>query len=324
VPDTSAQHVACARYAPDFVDNAALMWNGDRTPYWQERDYRSGIKKSHVPIFITNGLTSGEGHILQFDGLWDLVPTDQKRMMLGQHGHAYPTGVRADFPAMQVAWLDHYLRGGPALVEPGVVEYQDDTKAWHESERWPPVSDLITLRLSDRTLVPDAAPTRASSQSFQSGTTNPTTTECRPFQALYVSPPLKERVLLAGNFLVNLTLTSTLPDGNLAAFLYHTKGPGTCPDAEAREVRRALTDLRHPAPGAKGADFPLNQPTAVSIRSHPFASIVEAGERLVLVVGGESSELHPEVRKPVLTVTTGPNLAATVTLPVVEGHLVFA
>lgn len=323
VPDTGPSHLACPRYAPDFIDNAALLWNGDRTPYWEERDYRPALAHSEIPVFITNGMTTGEGHILQFEGLWDLLPTAEKRMMLGQHGHAYPTGVRPDFPAMQVAWLDHYLRDGPPLVQAAVVEYQDDTKAWHNATAWPPASETVTLHLSDAALVPEAAPVRASARTFQSGTENPGTTDCRPFQALYVSAPLQDRVLLAGNFLVELTLTSTLSDGNLAAFLYHTKGPGACPDPDAREIRRALTDLRHPAPGAAGADFPVNVPTPVTIRSHPFASVVEAGERIVLAVGGESTELQGEFRKPALTVTTGGGVAGSVTIPVVEGEFAF-
>jgi pimeloyl-ACP methyl ester carboxylesterase len=308
VPRTGPQHAACPRYGPDFLENLSLMTSGDRTPYWQERDYRAGVKKSHVPIFVTNGLTSGEGHILQFDGLWDMIPTDQKRMMLGQHGHAYPTGVRADFPAMQVAWLDHYLRDGPALVDAGIVEWQDDTKAWHQSDHWPPSGQTITLRLSDKTLVADGGAVKASAQMFQSTYANPGIADCNPVQAVYVSPPLKERVVIAGN---------------LAAILYHTKGSGMCPDASAKEVRRALTALRHAAPGAAGSDFPIAKPTTVTIRGHPVASVVEAGERLVLAVGGDSNELHPEARKPVLTVSTGQGMAGDIQIPTVDGTLAF-
>ena len=321
VPDTGPSHVACPRYAPDFVDNAQIVWNGDRDAYWEERDYRDAIRESHVPIFISNGMTSGEGHILQFEGLWDMVPTPEKRMMLGQHGHAYPTGVREDWPSMQVAWLDRYLRGGPPLVETGLVEYQDDQKTWHVADAWPPAAETTTLLLSERTLVTNEP--EPSTQTFQSANANPGTTDCNPVQAVYVSPPVKERVLLAGNFVVNLTITSTLPDGNLAAFLYHTPGSGECPDTQSREIRRALTDLRHPFPNAPGADFPVNTPTTVTVRSHPFASIVEPGERIVLAIGGESTELQGEFRKPVLTITTGPDVAGSITIPVVEGRLLF-
>jgi predicted acyl esterase len=151
----------------------------------------------------------------------------------------------------------------------------------------------------------------------------PKVAACGPFQAIYVSPPLKQDVLLAGNFHVNLSVTSTLPDGNFAAYLFHTTGSGACPDVGAKEVRRALTDLRHRTPGAKGADFPVNAVTPVDMRSHPFSVPIKAGERLVLVVGGGSGELTPEARLPVLTVSTGNALQGQITLPVVEGTLAF-
>jgi predicted acyl esterase len=139
-----------------------------------------------------------------------------------------------------------------------------------------------------------------------------------------VSPPLAQDVLLAGNFHVNLTLTSTLPDGNLAVFLYRTTAEGTCPDTSVVEVRRALTDLRHArAPGDPGSEFPVATPTEVNLVSHPFAAPVKAGERLVLAVGGSAIELTPEARYPALTVTTGSDVLGQVTVPVVEGELRF-
>ncbi len=318
VPDTDASHATCPRYGPDFYENGALVWNGDRTRYWKDRDYRPALAESDVPIFVTNGMTTGEGHILQFEGLWDLLPTENKRFMLGQHGHAYPTGVRPDFPAMQLAWLDHWLRDGPELVPDGVVEYQDDTGTWHNATQWPPAATYVTLYLSDDRLVPDPQDARGQ-RAFQSTHEGPRLGDCHDGQVVYVSEPMAEDTLLAGNFYVNVTVTSTLPDGNLAAYLFHTPGAGRCGDPEADEVRRALTDLRHRTPGYEGEDFPIGTPTPVSIRSHPFASLVPAGDRLVLVVAGESSELTPELRKPELTISSGADDPAHVTLPVLVG-----
>jgi uncharacterized protein len=331
-------HLDCGpRYGEDAKESAELITNGDRTPYWNARDLRPKLGKSTAPILFTNGLTDGEGHILQFEGLWDLLH-QEKRMMIGQWGHggtAHPSG---DWVQMRVAWFDHYLRGGPPLLETGIVEYQDDLKAWHTSDRWPPQHEDVTLFVSDKTLVETKDAVKASTQVFQSIHANPCLgvctkglvdtpnfAVCGPFQAVYVSPPLKEDVLLAGNFHVNLTLASSLPDGNLGAFLYRTKGPGVCPDENALEVRRAITDLRHAREtGAwKGADFPINSPTTVNLAGHPFASQIKAGERLVLVVGGGSLELVPDPRQPVLTVSTGPSLVGQITLPVVEGELAF-
>lgn len=328
------RHAECGpRIAEDALESNRLYTSGDRNPYWDERDLRAAITESDVPILFTNGLTDGEGHILQFEGLWDLIRHGDKRMMVGQWGHggtAHPSG---DWPLMRVSWFDHYLRGGPALVQPGVVDYQDDLGVWHVTDQWPPASQPVDLYLSDRSLVADSDAVQNGEQIFQSTPTNPCPGTCMdslvdlpeipacgPFQALYVSPPLVEDAFVAGNFHVNLTLSSTLPDGNLAVFLYRTSGAGACPDMDMKEIRRALTDLRHAQSlGHPGADFPIDTPTEVNLVSHPFASQLKAGERLVLAVGGGALELTPEHRLPVLTVHAG----GRITLPVVEGQLAF-
>jgi predicted acyl esterase len=142
---------------------------------------------------------------------------------------------------------------------------------------------------------------------------------CVGDQAIYTSPPLSSNVLLAGNFTVDLTVTSSLPDGNLAAYLWHTSGQGTCPDPEVKEVRRAVASLRH-WQDERGRDFPLDVPTAVTLKSLPFASVIPAGDRLVLAIGGDSWGLFPKV-KPRLAITTGPQVIGSVTLPVVDGSL---
>lgn len=319
-------HQECGpRYAEDLAEGVALQTSGDRTAYFEARDLRPKLAQSQIPIFFTNGMTQGEGHILQFENLWDIIPHENKRMLIGQWPHAYPQATPTDFWEMAVAWYDQQLRGGPPLIQTGVVEYEDNEKNWHTSDRWPPANTPRTLFLSSGSLTDTKEGVTASTQMFESVYRDPTIEECLavPAQAVYVSPPLASDVLLAGNFQVNLTVTSSAPDGNLAAILYATTGSGACPDAEAEELRRALTDLRHRTPGAQGETFPVNTPTTVDMQGHPFAAPVHAGQRLVLVIGGDSMELQPDHIKPVLTITTGPSLAGALTLPVVSGTLEF-
>src|SRR5688572_12353980 len=110
----AAQHTECgAVYAEHVAESVALQTAGDRNPFWEERDLRPLLAKSRVPIFFTNGMTDGEGHVMQFEGLWDLLPHGEKRMMIGQWGHGFPQDPPTDFWEMSVAWLDHHLRGGP-------------------------------------------------------------------------------------------------------------------------------------------------------------------------------------------------------------------
>jgi hypothetical protein len=64
-------------------------------------------------------------------------------------------------------------------------------------------------------------------------------------------------------------------------------------------------------------------PTPITARSTPFASRVEKGRRLILSIGGGSGELQPDQLEPALTVTTGPGVAGSLDLPLVEGRLAF-
>jgi hypothetical protein len=51
------------------------------------------------------------------------------------------------------------------------------------------------------------------------------------------------------------------------------------------------------------------------MRSHPFAGVVHKGERIVMAIGGGATEIEPDARHPVLTVSGG-----SITLPVTGGR----
>jgi len=142
---------------------------------------------------------------------------------------------------------------------------------------------------------------------------------CGVHQVLYRSPPLDEAIRIAGNFAVDLTLSSTLPGGNLVATLYRVKGSGTCVEllAGAADVGRVPLDLRHWATPGASRPFPVNRRTRVRARSLPLAAVVRPGDRLVLAIGGGSVELLPDPLKPRITIATPSSLS----LPVAAGSL---
>lgn len=327
-------HAACPQTVPDEATHAELLVSGDRNEYWEERDLRDEIQGTRVPVFATNGMkpftplnggdTDAEGHMLQFEGLWQLLRPDRSRLMLGQWRHDTPVDYRSDFLDLVVDWFDHYLRGAPKRTQTGIVEYQDSSGAWHTSHRWPPRARQQALEFSAGAL--GANPPRSSTTTFQSADIDPGY-RCGPHQALYVSPPLREDVSIAGNFTLDTTLTSTLPGGNLVVNLLQSPASGeTCEELTAgiQQVGRVQLDLRHwKTPGAS-QPFPVGQQTRVTVPSEPFAELIPAGHRLVLALGGGSLNLAPDPLKPLLTVTTGPDLASSVKLPVVEGELEFS
>ena len=326
-PDTINQ--ACPSFADMYRAFSENSTTGDRTDFYKARDLRDRVTGSPVAMLGSFGIISGlnDGHILQFEGMWDRLRHDRTHEVLGQWSHEVPTDHKKDWHAQVIGWFDHWLRGGPDTVGPG-VEYQDDDDRWHRADRWPPRSQPTLVKLSGDKVVPDTEKTGPVNATFQSADNDPGlrsdqpddktrlyNSTCGPHQALFVSRPLAENVLLAGNIDVDLDLTSTLPGGNLSVFFWRTKGDGSCPDQTATWWARALMDLRHWATPGQSKDFPVGTPTRVQLRSHPFSAVVHKGERIVIGVGGGSSELEPDPRHPAITITRG-----AFTLPVVTAE----
>jgi X-Pro dipeptidyl-peptidase len=293
---------------------------GDTDSFFEERDLRVASTPSGAPVMPSFGIISGvnDGHILQPEDMWDRLGADREHWVLGQWGHEVPTAHKSDWHQQVIGWFDHYLRGGPQTVKTGEVEYQDDDDRWHTADRWPPPSTRQVVRLSGDQVVPDGEKLEPVDATFQSADNDPGlradqpddktrlyTSTCGPHQALFVSRPLAADTLLAGNAFLDLTLSSTLPGGNLSVFLWRTKGEGTCPDQSATWFARALMDLRHWKVERHSQDFPIGTPTHVRMRSHPFAGVVHKGERIVVAIGGGSSEIEPDARHPAITVSGG-------------------
>jgi putative CocE/NonD family hydrolase len=325
-PPPDAINQACPDFAEHYRAFSENSTTGDRTDWYKARDLRDKVIDSPVAMMTSIGIVSGinDGHTLQLEGMWDRLRPDRTRFVLGQWSHEIPTSHKPDWRGQVIAWFDHYLRGGPDTVPGGVVEYQDDAFDWHTTNHWPPPARLQTLHLSGDGVVPDGEKVEKVDATFQSADNDPGlktappdeqtrlyNSTCGPHQALFATRPLAEDALLAGNFDLDLELTSTLPGGNLSVFLWRTAGDGTCPDQSATWFGRALMDLRHwDTPGAS-KDFPIAEPTHVRFRSHPFAARLRKGERIVVAIGGGSSEIEPDPRHPEITVTRG-----TLTLPV--------
>lgn len=293
-----------------------LAADGDKTGYWRKRDLRAAIRDAPIPAFVANGLaTVGEGHLTQFDGLWGLLAPSRTRFLLGQWGHDWPSAYRSDYLDMIVTFFDQYLRDGPGRLKLGVVEYQDDAQAWHTADRWPPRGHSLALRLSDTALVPDAAPVQDAPRAYASSPED-TGLRCGGHEVEYASAPLAEDLLVAGNFRLDVTLSSGAAAGNLIAVLLHGTGTGACESVAtgAVESGRAQIDLRHTAQLGTGRDFPIDRPTRVTVDSMPLVTRIRKGQRLFLAIGGGSAVLVAR-GLPAVTVRAG-----SLVLPVVDEH----
>ncbi len=336
-PDNVPEHYACPHAPAHYLGEQDMLLDGDRNAWFSERDLRPGIAESSAAVLYTHGLINAEQTPYTTPDLWEVIPHDDKRAMLGQWDHGYPHQQgREDFLAMTVDWYEQYLLDGQEAVEPGVVEYQDTAGNWHVANSWPPKGQEARLSLSNGRLAPSADDAVRSEQVFQSVDRRALPDDCPGGKALFVSPPLAEEVLIAGVYRANLTVSSTLPDGNFAANLWHMDGVWACgqapgaqgrdhvdPPLEAHEVALALSDLRHRGHLEQGSDFPTQAPDVMRMTSESFATLVPAGAHLALAVGGGDPLLTDDPRKPILTVHTGPDVEGELVLNVVEGNLTF-
>lgn len=328
-------------WCPETAEDAAGYWDlavsGDKTPFFQGRDLRDGLATTHVPFFYTFGLTDCDGgHKRQAWDLWDVLPEDiPKRAMLGEWCHEYPTGDEEWFLTEHaLPWFDHFLRGGPA-VETGVVDYLTQQEWWHTATAWPPEGEEVRLYLSDGTLVLDGEDAAVSDHvmiNFDRSNGRPS--YCNPGglnlyfthdDAIFTSPPLAHDVLLAGEFHMNFSPSSSEPNGNVHVSLYATDEVDLCEDpfGDASLLRHGRTDLRHRGHLFQGEDFPVHQPTPMHVRGLPMATTVLAGQRLVISISAGTPDTFPAEHQPIITVHTGPQTDSFLSLNVVDGQLAF-
>ena len=331
----NAEHICADIYASHVQGTSDLIATGDRTKYWADRNLRPLIKNTDVAVWRSNGLNYwGEGHWQSYDHEWELLNPRRTNFILGQWNHETPTSNRDDWYERTTAWFDEHLRAGPS-AESGVVEFQDTAGDWHTADSWPPRAKTETLHLTGSSLVERAKDVAGSQQAFVTAPGVEPGLTCGGHQAFYVSEPVEEDVVLAGYFKVNLTVTSSMPGGNLVAVLRHVPSELPCEpdtsdlqsmlylDSYESAVGRMQMDLRHWKTHGEHQDFPILEQTKVCEPSGPFASFVPKGHRLALFIAGGSMELEPDPFQPQIVISTGKDLAGSIEIPVVEGDLRF-
>lgn len=235
----------------------------------------------------------------------------------------HPEWSLEDWPEKLRAWLDYWLKGhGDEAPGLGTVEFEDGASGeWRRSTAWPPPLEPDTNRreaaslpaaapvrrsdevlyLSDRSLQPVAAAERSSFLSSppppQGGSilfaTDPVhwrwTSPCPdPTRLTYLSAPVDEPTLLAGNPFVWLDLESSAPGGLIEVQLYDVPPTFDCTD-------RAMTGLQpltegsadlsfHASDDYRRRPFPIGEPTHVRIDLPNLAYTLEPGHRLAAVL----------------------------------------
>lgn len=135
----------------------------------------------------------------------------------------------------------------------------------------------------------------------------------RDDRLVFLSEPLDEGVVLAGNPFAWLELESNLPGGLITLRAYEVD-----PACNTRSMAFGAADLRHHAANYDGRDFPLDTPTGIRIDMTNLAESLAAGNQIAFVASyGDPGKFEAAPYAPSLTIHGGSH----VVWPVLEGTL---
>jgi uncharacterized protein len=276
--------------------------NPDRDWYfWQERDLRPRASRNDdVAVFFVHGFTDVNTKPDQIFGVYDglmQVNRDKTRAWFGQWNHVRGTDVRggaqfvsgqrddqfvvgrAGFHEEALDWLDHYLRGEAfeyAANEQNVVEVQDNTGAWRAEHTYPAPDTLWTeLPLNTGTFADDGG--SAVTHGFWTS-----------------SAPVETATRIAGESIVRLDATISIPGANFVGVLYDV-----APGGRAEEIARSA--------------YRLTESGEVTFRTQPGDWLLEEGHRLAFHVTAGHPEYFPYSTRQTVTINSG-----SITVPFLE------
>lgn len=338
-PEHIAQHAPLfmERACPEVLEVLTETWKGqvgdDRNAaFWEQRNLLMRFPEVTAAVFLAHGYhdrrSHQHGHEMEDDPIWPLL-TSPKRAIKGPWAHQDPT--TDDWNEQLVAWFDFWLKGIGAPPALGRVDYEDDTGAWRASTAWPPaeareeVAYLAGSGLSpspgDGVRAFRSAPALRGPDVFVCGL--PETADGVAPAVVFVSEPLADGALLAGNPFAYLRVAADQPGGLVAVHLYATPGVG-CGAEPARLLTRGVADLRFHGGEYAGKDFPLDTPVSVRIDLRDLAEAIGPGERIAVVVsyGDPEDHMASSGHTPLVSIVAdGGAEASHVVLPFVEGSL---
>ncbi|MFI6538825.1 CocE/NonD family hydrolase [Nonomuraea sp. NPDC050547] len=202
---------------------------GNYTPYWDERNYRTGpISKARnvrASVFAVMGTQDRNVVGSQFSEWWSALPRDVRRKAwVTQYGHIDPFWARREVWLTTLnKWFDHELMGvSNDIMRRPRVDVQLGPDRWISQADWPAPARETTLR-----------PRRDGSLGRESSTgtgayvdlakteiamaADPAT--ANPNRLAYLTPPLKKAMRVSGTPTVSLRLKLDKPTANLGVLL---------------------------------------------------------------------------------------------------------
>jgi predicted acyl esterase len=298
-----------------------------------------------------------------------LDPKTPQVAIRGYWGHAHPTpynpwGTQLNFPSGTVeweqyvtSWFDFWLKGIGPEPRTDVVYHQDQNLVWHEATNWSPApnkkevlylsqeglstsasSGDVTFRSApsplDAHYIEQAAKS-LSSNGFGGPANegfNPILCPTRLDEGLshaYLSSAATSPVLIAGNPLSYVNVSSDEPGGTVTVSLYDIEPGSSCTGSHvtgARYIASGSADLNFYETPYLSHEFPVDTPTRIRIDLSDTTYMLGEGHRLaVLVSNGGPYERGGSLFTPNITIhgaMGGPGSRAShIVVPVADGTL---
>ncbi|MGH2829413.1 MAG: CocE/NonD family hydrolase [Actinomycetota bacterium] len=308
---------ACPDVAKVMFGNAQGMVTDNRDQaFFDARWLSDRFGEVSSSALIMHGFSDYGPAAFQESAAWATLTNAPKRQVEGPWGHTFPTPNVATFdPTWQhstwasilTSWLDYWLKGiGPTPEHLNRVDYQA-RGVWHQSTQWPPAEARNeVLYLNGPALSPAPGTTQRSFLSAPNPANAYVTGRsfglpvvlweslCPPVGGapvdtglVFLSAPLQQESIIAGNPFAYLRLTSDVPGGIIAANFFYVSPDFSCdPDGQPSGTIRmpgyGAADLRFHAGSLSGSDFPVGTPTNVRMEIADFARELDPGMRIGL------------------------------------------
>lgn len=307
--------------------------------FYAERRMSDRFRDVRAAVLLAHGL---QEHLAYSEDLAFRGMVNAPRLQLaGQWGHHMPR--LADWNERLFAWFDFWLKGQGCPPEGlDTVSYEDNTGAWRQSADWPPAEahdEVLYLRHDGLRPAPGgestqlrAAPNRNYSTTTIDSRTMPNgprpfcpvAGQPEPTEVMFETPVATAPVVLAGNPIAHLRLTSDQAGGVVSIQLF-TLGPDfRCEDGVPsgyRFLTQADVDLRFYDGNMTARAFPVGRAVELRADFQNLAEVVPAGHRLVAIVSAGGQKVRAAQRfAPRITLgADGGARASHLVLPIVEG-----
>ncbi|MQA59953.1 MAG: CocE/NonD family hydrolase [Actinophytocola sp.] len=309
--------------------------SGQYTHWHAERDWTFEASQADLPVFMVHGVNDNAARVAGMEWFTQRGGKPGDKLWLGQWDHGSgccPTRRGIQWTYAMHAWFDKHLAQRDVETGPDTELFlsdgtfsgarSGDRTAIHNDSQWPTASESTLELFPTRYGGLETAPAPAGTSSFSGdpgGFNDPQDTGGVDF----VTAPMTEDTVLAGQPQLDLVASVTVPRVHLITTLYDESPPDEDGNVDRRRISQFALNpelrsgLSTPSPAVPGRVYDMS-PTGFAM-----AHNLREGHRLVMRVTASDPDKVPTFAvDPQITVVTGPDGTALRVPVVTEPALV--